>query len=142
MLESQLWEVVPGTLFAFTVGGSVEVRLSDTGTKVTVRLAGIAPPKKHVARTAFEQFIRDRVGKDSVSILMPHRWTFSSIKPRNVTATITMKGGADLGLLLIENKHAHFREPPPYTMSRNLACRYRLSDQAATHDTIEQSSGR
>jgi len=135
MLESQLWEAVSGTFLSVAATGGIEVRLVGTGSKVTVHLAGIAPPKQPDAKAAFEQFVRDKSGDKALTVLMPSDWTFASVKPKDVTASIKLQDSSDLGLLVIENKLARFREPPPYKMSRALACQYRRSDQAANTST-------
>jgi hypothetical protein len=108
--------------------GTIEIRLSESGDNITVRIPGIRLRKERDAKVALLQIVRERANKP-VSIMMnPSDWAFRDIKPKKVVASITLQDGSDLGLLLISSKIAHFREPSPYKMSRNLACRYRVSD--------------
>ena len=137
-LESQLWLGLPGTVVSTTDAGRIAVRLAEAGTPVTVRLVGVSDPKRSDAR-AVRSFVLDKAGKHVVSIVLnPDDWAYRDTKPKEVLASITLEDGSDLGLLLIEKKLVHFRPPPPYKMSRYLACRYKLADQAAGAQRLQR----
>ena len=129
MLESQLWIAVPATIVSVVGAGRIEVRLSESDTQLSVRIAGVRFLNDRAAVRAFKELARSRLVNQSVSVFVnPDEWLSRPHKPRQVTASVNLGDGTDIGLLLIENAIAHFRKPPPYKMSGYLACRYRHAD--------------
>jgi hypothetical protein len=133
MLESQLWLAVPATIVS--VGGDerIIVRLSESDTQLSVRIAGVRLSNERSAVQTFKALARNRLVNQPVSVQVnPDDWLSHPHKPRQVTASVNLGDGTDIGLLLIENAIAHFRKPPPYKMSGNLACRYRHADRISS----------
>jgi hypothetical protein len=133
MLESQLWIAVPATIVSVADAGRIEVRLSEGDTQLSVRIAGVRFLNDRAAVRAFKELARKRLVNQSVSVFVnPHEWLSRPHKPRQVIASVNLGDGTDIGLLLIENALAHFRKQRPYRISRNLTCRCRLADHAAS----------
>lgn len=105
------------------------VQLAEQAMPVSVRIAGVSAPKPEQLE-AIRTLVSETGLNQQVTVLLnPDDWIYRDRKPRKILASVTLGNGTDLGLLLIEKRIVHFHPPPPYKMSRNLACRYALADR-------------
>src|SRR5580765_3064506 len=134
LVESQIWFPIEGNVSKVMSGDTLLLTLSDSGTPLKVRIAGISVASREpFVQEAKANVERMALQKSMKVLVNPSSWIILDERPHEVSGVVYVKGEkeVDLGLALIQQGHVRFNPPPPHTMSDYQAWQYRRAEEGA-----------
>lgn len=129
MTESMAWYSIEGKVSRVIDGRTILITVADNKQLLRVHLAGIAlephPPYPEEAKGLLEKMVSDK----NVEVMVNQHIEWLDKLPAVVTGVVYRP--SDIGLSLLTQGLAHFREPRPFTMSRYTGCQYQRAEAEA-----------
>jgi endonuclease YncB( thermonuclease family) len=130
MVESQLWQSLEGKVLKIVDNRTILLARSDDPKSVRVHPAGIAVERRGPFSRQARKLLEEILLNKSVSVLVQPG---KDKLPGDMTGVISLNEGApkDVGLVLLAEGLARFKQPRPYSISHYTQCQYRRAEAEA-----------